>query len=235
MKATLLALLTLGSLTMAAEQALTLSTDFSKGSSTGGDGYSGIAFRLTPDTDRYIGSNLLIEDATYELTSITIQWRNDKASTKIGDGVHLVVTDASDLEVLGISNNVSEWDEMTIGETTLINVATNTFEKSLSLSLDTSYYAFYVAHADIENVVLGQELSTQYLASVNLMAQGSSSTQVYKGAAQDFTLTKSDKLDSTNFTPRGSLAIVKNSNVPEPTTGTLSLLALAGLCIRRRK
>lgn len=31
------------------------------------------------------------------------------------------------------------------------------------------------------------------------------------------------------------LKLVVNSTVPEPTTGTLSLLALAGLCIRRRK
>ena len=227
--------MTLGSLAFGLDtsQALTLHTDYTKGKGdTGGNGYSGIAFQLTPGTDRYVGSNLLTKDATYELTSIAIQWRNNNASTKIENGVHLVVTDASDLEVLGISDNVSAWQTVEIGGTSLISVVTNTFEKPVSLTLGTSYYAFYVEHANIQNIEVGQPL-TASVASVNLMAQGNPG--VYEGAAQDFSFTKGTASDSPNFAPKGALSITKKGNVPEPTTGTLSLLALAGLCIRRRK
>lgn len=48
-----------------------------------------------------------------------------------------------------------------------------------------------------------------------------------------------DNLSVYQFDPeKASVTQVKSalmSNIPEPTTGTLSLLALAGLCIRRRK
>ena len=227
--------MTLGSLAFGLDfsSSITLSTNFAKGGSTGGNGYSGIAFQLTPKTDRYIGSDLLTKDATYELTSIAIQWRNDSATTKIGNGVHLVVTDASDLEVLGISDNVSAWQSVEIGGTSLISVVTNTFEEPVSLTLGTSYYAFYVADANVQDIEVGQPL-TASVASVNLMAQGNNPSP-YQGDAQDFSFTKGTASDSPNFAPRGALSITKKGSVPEPTTGTLSLLALAGLCIRRRK
>lgn len=237
MKATLLALLTLGSLAFGLDtsQALTLSTDFAKGGSTGGDGYSGIAFQLTPDTDRYVGSNLLTEDATYKLTGITIQWRNHGGATKVVNGVQLVVTNASDMVVLGVSNSITSLVTDDIpGKTAATNLAVHTFGTPVALSLETPYYAFYVANADIDNVEVGETLSAAYLGSVNLMAQGANPSP-YTGGAQDFSFTKADAPTSQTFAPIGYLTVTKNSNVPEPMTGTLSLLALAGLCIRRRK
>ena len=67
--------MTLGSLAFGLDlsSSITLSTNFAKGSSNAGDGYSGITFQLTPGTDRYVNSDLLTKGANYELTGITIQ------------------------------------------------------------------------------------------------------------------------------------------------------------------
>ncbi len=238
MKATLLALLTLGSLAFGLDtsQALTLSTDFTKGSSSGGNGYTGIAFQLTPGTDRYTNSNLLTENATYELTGITIQWRNNtNPTTKVEDGVQLVVTNASDQKVLGISNSITSLvaGPLPGKEGDQINLAVHTFETPITLALKTPYYAFYVTDAKVQDIEVGQPLTVASVAPVNLMAQGGASA--YTNPNTDFGTAQGLAPYGPNFAPIGYLSITKKSNVPEPTTGTLSLLALAGLCIRRRK
>ena len=228
--------MTLGSLAFGGvSESITLSTNYDIGNSDAGNGFSGIAFRLTPGTDRYVNSDLLTKDATYELTGITIQWRNnDSKTTKVGDGVQLVVTNATDMKVLGISNSIYSLVTGDLpGKTGQINLAGNTFAQPITLSLDTSYYAFYVTDANVDNVKVGETLSAEYVASVNLMAWGKNGS--YTGGYNDFGLTQALAPIATTVAPHGALAITKTPNVPEPMTGTLSLLALAGLCIRRRK
>ena len=229
--------MTIGSLAFGLDfsQSITLSTNYAKGSGTGGNGYSGIAFQLTYGTDRYVNSDLLTKNATYELTGITVQWRNEGGATKVGNGVQLVVT-KSDMVVVGISNSTNELVKGVLpgkeGDQN-INLAVNPFDKPVALDLDTPYYVFYVSDENVQGISIGNTLTEDSVASVNLMAQGSNSP-VYEGVAQDFTMTKGIALTSQTYAPIGYLTVTKTSNVPEPTTDTLSLLALADLCIRRR-
>ncbi len=230
--------MTLGSLAFGLDtsQALTLSTDFTKGGSTGGNNYTGIAFQLTPGTDRYTNSNLLTEDATYELTGIVLQWRNNtNPTTKVEDGVQLVVTNASDQKVLGISNSISSLVDGPLPgkEGDQIHLAVTTFETPITLALETPYYAFYVTDANVQDLKVGDTLTVASVSPVNLMAQGGAGA--YTNPNTDFGTAQGLAPFGPNYAPIGYLTVTKNSNVPEPTTGTLSLLALAGLCIRRRK
>ena len=58
---------------------------------------------------------------------------------------------------------------------------------------------------------------------------------VFDGAsANEYGLMNGGSIPGETWAPLMGVT-VENINVPEPTTGTLSLLALAGLCIRRRK
>lgn len=50
-----------------------------------------------------------------------------------------------------------------------------------------------------------------------------------------FDLSSITNADYKLFVTDSEIGLVKSSNVPEPTTGTLSLLALAALCMRRRR
>ena len=50
-----------------------------------------------------------------------------------------------------------------------------------------------------------------------------------------FDLSTITNADYKLFVTDSEIGLVKSSNVPEPTTGTLSLLALMALAARRRK
>lgn len=239
MKKTFIALLALNGLALGAvseyvDTPLTLQTNFAVGSTSAGDGYSGISFTVQDSTDRYVttpdvaGGSLA---STYTLDSIAIQFRNNSATDKIGDGLALVITDTS-RQVLGISSTATAFaSSYTLDNySNTINFVDVSFT-DLTLSKGTEYFAFYVASADLTGIGVGDTLEAASVASVNLMAQGTGFTS----PSSDFSFLQGVGAASTNYTPVGAIHITAGVLIPEPATATLSLLALAGLAARRRR
>ncbi len=229
MKKTLIALLALSGLAMADSVSLTLGTDFTKGS-TAGNGYSGISFTVTDDTDRYVimpdldGKSLT---STVNLTGISVQFRNDNGTNKIADGLAMVLTD-TDHKVLAISSTTNAFETITIGEQSgVINAVCVSFD-GVTINTDEQYFAYYVAASTEVNI--GNTITAADLASVNLMVRGTG----FSSPATDFAVTKGLTLDGVSYTPVGAIS-VSAELVPEPATATLSLLALAGLAARRKR
>lgn len=241
MKKTLITLLALSGLALGAEfeyvdTALTLQTNFGLGSTTGGNRYSGIRFTVHESTDRYLMSPSVAEGdlaSTYTLNSISIQFRNDSGTDRIGDGLAMVITDTS-FQVLGISSTATAFSTHTLdGYTNTINYVDVSFS-DLTLNSGTQYYAFYVSSATLETIVVGDTISASDVASVNLMTQGDSDG-VFDSPSSDFSLMAGLSTRSDNYAPVGAIGITAGVLIPEPATATLSLLALAGLATRRRR
>lgn len=210
-------------------QAITLSTDFSKGSNAG-NGYGGITFTITGDTDRYISDESIISDTSYTLESISVQFRNDSGNNKIADGLAMVVTDNNGA-ILGISDTASAFETLTISNTSCINTVTVNFGTSPTLSTDIQYFAYYVASSGLSSLSIGGTLTADSIANVNLMARGTG----YSDPSGDFGLTSQSigNTTSDNYTPVGVITL--SLSVPEPTTASLSLLALGVLTLRRHR
>lgn len=99
---------------------------------------------------------------------------------------------------------------------------------------DTSVKNF-VLNYDVETTTLTLNVTTQEGVSIvsnswsSVSYTGKKLTQLKTGISQDM-------IQSQKWTlPSGSFTYGKDDAVPEPTTATLSLLALAGLAARRRR
>ena len=247
MKATLLAILTLGSLAMA-DQALTLAPYAEVGSTGIGNGDSdGIVFTLKGASERTQILNDAVMPATgttVTLTSIEIANRSGNDSLK---NYAAVITDASG-HILG-------WDADPVSSS-----------KSHKPDWELDYTRNYVTYSDFYNpsefgapitLTVGEEYhiyfsagDQQYDLWVESMGEGLMKSGLYtkvgfstvdgkhdSATARDYGFINGVGAASVNmaqWAPAMGVTIAF-SNVPEPTTGTLSLLALAGLCIRRRK
>lgn len=260
MKATLLALLTLGSLAMAAEEpkAITIVTDSTDHTSqtvkcSAGD-YDAVVFTLKNDASRFKSLDGTALTSTVTLTSLMIAADNN---TAIADK-SLIVTDNSGL-VLGFSNEAGItsqlkgkeiWGDTGLDYTrnfttwsSIVDAAD--FSKPLTLSLDTQYCVYFATEdqiGDLPDLLIGAAMG--WIDPVNVLTyQGdplytrvrlATIGEYDAGSAAEYTFKNGTSFPSQAWAPYMSVT-VQHINVPEPTTGTLSLLALAGLCIRRRK
>ena len=261
MKATLLALLTLGSLAMAAEPAetSTLVVDYSNlvdGKDETGIGNSdGVVFTLSDDASRfkfYEGSALT---STVTLQSIEIAEGNNSMTdaNKISNK-SAIITNSAGL-VLGWSEHAStahvhhqnDWgtakytrDFTTFSEFT----SADWVSESITLSMDESYYVYFgtdeqmsalfqaTRPAEIGGPATPVTISSDYYTQVRFTTAGKFSVDT--AAEYGFISGASAAPNMKDYAPMMGIT-VQNNKVPEPTTGALSLLALAGLCIRRRK
>ena len=261
MKATLLALLTLGSLALAAEEpkAITIVTDSTDHTSQKVEckagNYDAIVFTLKNDASRFKSLDGTALTSTVSLSSLMIAADNN---TAIADK-SLIVTNASGL-VLGFSNTPGTtssqkgkdiWGDTGLDYTrnfttwsSIVDAAD--FSKPLTLSLDTQYCVYFATEdqiGELPDLLYGAAAGWIDPVNVyNYTGEDALNTAVRlatigeynAGSAAEYTFKNGTSFPSQAWAPYMGVT-VQNINVPEPTTGTLSLLALAGLCIRRRK
>ena len=241
MKKTLIALLAMGSVALAGEKPLTFTTDTEDIKANGGS-YNGIAFTLS-DNSRLDASFVYGSAKTFNLTSIDVQVRSGNTW---GSNSCMYIVDA-DKTLVAMSEGVE--DDVTGGNyvSFLFNETSSLIKEGKEdtnspLTLGGTYYAFI---ANTSNIVGGQwnpgtkgiGETVDYLNSVGkqMTAYGE-----YPEAITPPELTFLKYAEGTPTTTAEKYAPMVRINgtvqsVPEPTTGSLSLLALAGLCARRRK
>ena len=238
--------MTLGSLAMAAEPALTLNdmlftTTVPANKANDGGGYSGIIMTISEENDRLSTKQEWILNDTFQLTSIELAARNT-TSTDL-DGTILILADA-DNKFLAASQEASvtstkhkdDWGWDYTRPFATYTSFLDEYKKAVTLSLDTEYHLFVSTEDKLSSFLLSGEetLGTDDVKiNTNLFACGKGTYPADTVTDLGF-LSNTLEVTATGFAPLVGIT-VQNVNVPEPTTGTLSLLALAGLCIRRRK
>lgn len=250
MKATLLALLTLGSLAMAADITTTVAPQWKTGLSVGAGSYTGISFILTPEAVRYSS----LSDAVLPAVGTAVTLTNIEIANGTGGSDPLpknllpVITDSEGyLVALAVENGSTvtrakntyygnHWD-YTRDFTTWSSYYDSNFSSTITLKVGDQYNIYFMngdQSYDLMEAIMtsqGQPVKVTeeyYQAKLRLATTGSYDSD---------TSSQYGFIGGTGAAPFAPLmgVTVAYSNVPEPTTGTLSLLALAGLCIRRRK
>lgn len=239
MKKTMIALIALAGAAMATEQL----DSFAQIANNNQGGFVGFTFKLS---DAWLtSSSTETEDySAFELTSITLQ----AAETwyRLYDA-----NNDSGLVVLNSSNAVvgkSTWDP-TIGSkvdnsysltysflSTYGEGDTSTTASTLTLDLDAGYTVLiYGNKSAFDNLSVGTTITT-FSGSQN----PSETAPIVAGGLRidyDANGTSGVMLNNAGSTDVTALPVVSFNGklVPEPTTATLSLLALAGLAARRRR
>lgn len=245
MKKTLIALLALGSVAMAADNAskiLTYTTDTTGVSSNKGN-YTGIAFTLSDNARLNVSEDVTTATDAFTLTSIQVQTRADKGAW--GNNACMYIID-EDKTLIAASNYVTadvdagEYVTFEFGETTNI-LASGKANKNQALTLGNTYYAYFGDKNQMGSWYIGVYAGIgDTLTYLNASSRGIAVAGTYQEAsASDATMVKIANdlpvLDSTTYAPMIKISGTVNQAVPEPATSSLSLLALAGLCARRRK
>ena len=220
MKKTLIAIVALAGVAMGAGDSLTLSTAPLYNGTEGGS-YAGIAFTLgADDSSRFT----MTEGELTELVTLT-----SISLTERGGNYNF-----PDDRVLYITNT----DKLYLGSSAIYtkaegsDVAVFDFANSITLNTNTTYYAYIIDSNSVASWEAGvTKVAAGQFYSAPLAAVGGSLTG---STAANWGFLNKDGLASTGFAPMMSIT-VSNINVPEPTTATLSLLALAGLAARRRR
>ena len=194
------------------------------------------------------GSKLTLENAeSMELKSMTISgtstvemlYTNDQAalvegtvtiteSLTAGGGTllaNLNLVDGSTLDLSGAGENaLTLGSNLAFVDGAIVNLDATTLDKLDALVMGSSdNYLELVKAATGTTLTYGEDGQGNY----NDMWFG----QLFDRTAGEYTLKGDFKVVATGE----SFGLTKVSNVPEPTTGTLSLLALAALAARRRK
>ncbi len=242
MKKTLVALLALGSLAMAGEKTLTFTTDTKDVSANGGS-YNGIVFTLS-DNSRLDADFAYGSAKTFNLTSIDVLVRTGSYSW--GENTCMYIVDENRTLVAmseGVTDNVSGGDSVTFQfDKTSSLIQSGKANANAPLTIGSTYYAYFantnnIEHRDWNPGVKGIGETVEHLNSVGkqLSAYGQ-----YPGTTTPSDLAFLASTDTILSMTAESYAPMVGihgtiQSVPEPTTGSLSLLALAGLCARRRK
>ena len=253
--------MTLGSLALAAEPTTTSTVvvDYSntvgEKEATGIGNTDGVIFTLSNDASRFKLYDGTALTSTVALQSIEIAEGNsdmndgNRISTKTA-----IVTDSAGL-VLGWSQSKStanihhknDWGtaQYTRNFTTFSNfMAADGVSEAITLSTGKSYYVYFgttdqvwaLYEATLSDVPGGPAkpvtITSEYFTKVRVTTPG----KFDETTAEQYGFINGAPaaLNMKAYAPMMGVT-VQNINVPEPTTGTLSLLALAGLCIRRRK
>lgn len=249
MKATLFTLLALGSFAMAEEPAVTLNdmlftTTVPQDTGNSGGTYGGIVMTISKGNDRLTPHQDWTLGDTYQLTSIELADRNSKSTAL--NGTLLILAD-SDNKFLASSNtatlkeisHVSDWGWDYTRPFATYTSFMDKDEKAVTLNVGTQYRLFVTTETKLDNFFKSgdEALSLDYVNTPVLFACG-------KGTYDTGTVTNLGFLTNTAnlaLTAQGYAPLVGitvspvSAPVPEPATGTLSLLALAGLAARRRR
>ena len=199
----------------------TTDATFTQSTNNGQAGYSGFTFNLSDDWLSLAPSNLDLTDYTdFNLTSVALvsaaTWYN-------------LANNASGLVILDSTNTV-------VGKSGWNNTgSTYTFD-SLTLSVNQDYTAvFYGNKTAYDNLDTTSSI-TSFVGSQNpteaapIVAAGLRLN--YNTSYTDGVMINNAGSAATNAFP---VVTFSGQLVPEPTTATLSLLALAGLAARRRR
>ena len=222
MKKTIIALMALAGVAMAGTVDTTFTTTNAVNTKASKYSAAGFAFTLSgtafSTTSSPVGTEWATTGTMVELTSISLITgsRNDNEPGKH----YLVITDTSK-NVIGWSTSANS----AVGESTWTFTAGN--DKAVTLNTNTTYYVFaensYTAGTswtpDSCDLRLGTDGVADYTSGVGTTYTGLS-------------FIKSDGTSETRYAPA---VTIKTKAIPEPTTATLSLLALAGLAARRRR
>ena len=236
MKKTIIALLSLAAIAIADEATDVLYTSTSNGTAAGGYEAKGFAFNLsgTALTTTSTPSSYDFSDSV-TLSSISLTVRDVKGNTSEDkDGKHIIVITDSALTIQGWSSNESDTATDAEGYSFTWNFA------NVTLDTDTTYYA--IAYDANVPLTLGTTLS-----QVNEVMQfGNNGVSNYGANGLSFDGASTGKT-GLMFLNAGGYALntaqtqyapnvtIVTKMIPEPTTATLSLLALAGLAARRRR
>ena len=241
---------------MAAEVSTTVATQWESGRSGSNNNQCGISFILTPEAVRYasLGEKVLPAEGTVvTLTSIEIgNGQAQGATLRPQSNLLPIITDADGyLVAFGTSTGQTvqrqngsyyggNWDYTRDFTTWSSFLAPTLSSSTISLEVGEQYMLFLMdgtQSGELLQAVMGSYgqpflvTSNYYKDTVRYFSGGSydqESTAQYGFINADRTAASLDQAPIMAVT-------VAYSEVPEPTTGTLSLLALAGLCIRRRK
>ena len=247
MKKTLIALFSLAGVVAGATYPedgtkITFSSDLGTGSANGGT-YHAISFALNPlsDTGRMDSdlSSEFILSPTVELTSITICGRPGKNENKM----RLAIVDASTYEVIALNSNGAQTYSAAAGSDPVDTPITFTFNNAVLSTVNSAtepqrYIGLFVVHSNTLDTVLT-------VGSTYDVNSASYDTYGFQFAAKGANYSTTSALDwsfanesgavqSSDYVPYLTIE-TKSLPVPEPTTATLSLLALAGLAARRRR
>ncbi|MBR5276805.1 MAG: PEP-CTERM sorting domain-containing protein [Bacteroidaceae bacterium] len=249
MKKTIIALLSLASLSYGT----TTDATFTHSTNNGQAGYVGFTFSLN-DTWLTLSPAQTEEYTAFELTSITLQgaetwYRLDNANNDSG----LVILNSSNT-VVGKSN----WDP-TIGTATTVTIngknsnsypitysfltsttvdGTSTTSSSLTLNLNESYTVLiYGNKGTFDSLTVNESKVTSITGTSSGTATPTSIATAGLRVDYNATYTNGVMIDKDGNAAVTAFPVVSFSGklVPEPTTATLSLLALAGLAARRRR
>ncbi len=200
---------------------------------TEGASYAGFNFTLKEEMIRASVSSTPATAEflqTLELDYISITTRGGKDVT--GTYSMYVVDNAGKLIAVAANNITLDTDN--VATAMKFNFAENSsYGNNLTLTAGSKYYAYILDSAWMSNnwseIQIGATIPGSNISSIQLAAYkyGNNTAQAEWGCA---TLNRGVVFE--NFAP---IATVSVHSIPEPTTATLSLLALAGLAARRRR
>lgn len=234
MKKTLITLLALAGVA-AAETTDVLYTSASNGTSA--DGYEALGFAFTLSGTAFTTTS---SPASYELpdsvllSSISFNTRDANNTSEDKDGKHIIVITDASLKIQGWSSNESD----TATDASEYNFTWNF--GNVTLDTDTTYFAI-AYDADVP-LTLGATLAKvgeNMQFGVGGVSNYGSNGLSFDGSANGKTglsfLNSGSYGINTKQTQFAPNVTIVTTTIPEPATATLSLLALAGLAVRRRR
>lgn len=242
MKKTLIALLALASFSYG----VTTDATFTHSDNTAQAGYIGFTFNLS---DEWLTANPAVteEYTAFELTSITLQGANTWYKLfETNNNSGLVVLDSTN-KIIGKSNwNPTVGTSSTVGGkssypltysflTTTVVDGTSSSASSLTLDLDSDYKVLIYGNKTAFDALTINSTVTSYSGPTDGStipdSIATAGLRVHNG------VTNGTMINNNGTINAGVFPVVSFSGqlVPEPTTATLSLLALAGLAARRRR
>lgn len=250
MKKTLIAILALGGMAVADDvKALTFATE--SGTAAAGGTYYGLV--LTLSDNARLDASLDYSTATssnFQLTSIEVQVRSGYSW---GNNTCMYIVDGNKTLVAmseGVTANVEggSYVTFTFAENCSLITTADKNTTNAPLTLGGTYYAYF---CDTDKItghtwnpgIKGIGEQVQYLNSVSkqlqVTGQFDASTASMLTLAAHNEGTASIDTNASVWAPvvsvTGNVTMPNPDPVPEPATGSLSLLALAGLCARRRR
>ncbi len=167
----------------------------------------------------------LTEAMTLSLTSIAIYRGTNHANDQFNSSTTVLVIVDADGNTLGVSTTLTldtSLDTIPGTDISAQGLITYSFE-NLEITSDTTYTAYFSNSYTIDNFNDGTAFTTDKTANVR---------SAMTSAIDDW---KIINLSSASLNAATITTEYTASSVPEPTTASLSFLALAGLMIRRRR
>ncbi len=240
MKKTIIALMTLAGVVTAAEQfetskSITLSAASALGSHTASFKWTDIKAKDTAENQL---TSLLGEEG-YSVLTTNDSWyyfsagpneASDEADYSYANSSHTLVKGTGNATILTYTLDVSELFSSSFSTGYSQTITSLTFSGTTSVLGDCYYTAFAISDEGVVNCLTADGIN-------NVKANVSFEAENVKLSATDKILVLYRQGNDTATTISGLKidAIGTAVLIPEPTTATLSLLALAGLAARRRR